>query len=226
MAGVSVPPRLGLASGSGMSVTTCDGGAGGNTNGSPGGASSAGVFGLRSGMSMFETAANEPGGGGALGSGGVIGTEVMVGFRSGGGTLSASCAVGFWSGRGTVPVTVVVSDAVSGAGQRRAQAQVVAAPRATGAAGFWTRVGLRSGRGGGTSTLTVLVARADLAATDFALATAGARHAIQTSNGKICARMRFISSVGFRLRSCSQDVPRAGEPRRRRHCNVPDLNNV
>jgi hypothetical protein len=26
--------------------------------------------------------------------------------------------------------------------------------------------------------------------------------------------MRFISSIGFRLRSCSQDVPRAGEPRR------------
>ena len=37
-----------------MSVTTC-GGDGGNANGSPGGASSAGVFGLRSGMSMFET---------------------------------------------------------------------------------------------------------------------------------------------------------------------------
>ena len=85
MAGVSAPPRLGLASGSGMSVTTCDGGDGGNANGSPGGASSAGVFGFRSGTSMFETAANEPGGGGAFGSGGVIGTEVMVGFRSGAG---------------------------------------------------------------------------------------------------------------------------------------------
>ena len=74
--------------------------------------------------------------------------------------------------------------------------------------------GLRSGREGGTTA--ALAARAGFAAASaaiFATATAEATHANE-ANSKTCARMRFISSIGFRLRSCSQDVPRAGEPRR------------
>jgi len=63
-----------------MSLTTFGGGGAGNTNGKPGGANSAGAFGLRSGSRTFVTAANDPGGGGALGPDGVIGTEVVIGF--------------------------------------------------------------------------------------------------------------------------------------------------
>jgi hypothetical protein len=66
-----------------MSLTTFGGGGGGgagNTNGKPGGANSAGAFGLRSGTSTFVTAANDPGGGGALDAGVVIGTEVVFGL--------------------------------------------------------------------------------------------------------------------------------------------------
>src|SRR5687768_12574861 len=58
----------------------------------------------------------------------------------------------------------------------------------------------------GALALTALagVARTGLAATErccFASARPGARHATEMSNGKTCARMRFISSIGFRLRS-------------------------
>ena len=50
-----------------------------------------------------------------------------------------------------------------------------------------------------------------------AAAMLGAQHAKMTRNDKACALKRFISSVGTGLRSWffgSQDVPRAGEPRR------------
>src|SRR5512144_1346244 len=89
------------------------------------------------------------------------------------------------------------------------------------------RFGLRSGRGGGpaASTLTLAAAvRLVLAGKCRALAVAiaGAKHANSTSNDKACALKRFISSNGTRYDpgKGGQDVPRAGEPRRRGHCIV------
>ncbi len=55
---------------------------------------------------------------------------------------------------------------------------------------------------------------------DFATAIAGAKHANSTSNDRACAVKRFISSngTGYDPGKAGQDVPRAGEPRRRGHC--------
>jgi hypothetical protein len=146
---------------------------------------------------------------------GVMGTDVVgfrsgrasvpvtvVGFRSGRGRVSAT-VVGFRSGTGSVPVTIGAS--AVGAADREAVG--VAGTAATGAAG---RCGLRSGKVGGST------GGAEGAWRDFATAIGGARHARSTSNGKACARMRFISSIGtgYDPASSSQDVPRAGEPRR------------
>jgi hypothetical protein len=47
---------------------------------------------------------------------GVIGTEVVAGFRSGIGTSVTACGAWFRSGRGTAPVTVVTSAGTAGTG--------------------------------------------------------------------------------------------------------------
>ena len=67
------------------------------------------------------------------------------------------------------------------------------------------RLGLGLGLDGRLAFAGVLTvaARTDFAAGErwvFASASAGGRRATETSNGKMCARMRFISSIGFRLR--------------------------
>ena len=219
MAKGSAAVRLGLASGGGMSVTTCGGGEAEGAGATDGGvASRVGVCGLCSGRGTTEVAfaMSDCGVTVATGAaaGGVIATE-DEGLRSGRGSASAGVAAGFRSGLGTVPVSIVASDAIEGEGSGAAGMSCAAScgPAAAGAAGVVSLNGLRSGREGGTCTLA---ARAGFAAAErgvFATTTAGARHANE-ANSKTCARMRFISSIGFRLRSCSQDVPRAGEPRR------------
>ena len=96
------------------------------------------------------------------------------------------------------------------------------------------RLGLRSGSGGGTAAsffATAGAARLAFAGAwwrDFATAIAGAKHAKSTSNDRACAVKRFISSngTGYNPGKAGQDVPRAGEPRRRGHCIVPRFNNV
>ena len=175
-----------------------------------------GVCGLCSGRGTTEVdfAMSDCGATAAWGTaaGGVIATE-DEGLRSGRGSPSTGGAAGLRSGLGTVPVSIVASDAIEGEGSGAAGTSCAASCPAAGAVGVVSLNGLRSGREGGTCTLA---ARAGLAAAErgvFATATAGARHANE-ANSKTCARMRFISSIGFRLRSCSQDVPRAGEPRR------------
>jgi hypothetical protein len=155
---------------------------------------------------------------------GVIGTEVVAGLRSGRGISVTLCGAGFRSGSETVPVTVVTSTGVVGtgpdelsgaagvscaaAGEGEASGAGVAS--ATGAA---ARSGLRSGSDGAASALTTAgrVGFAPVAARrkGFASALAAAIHATDTSNGKMCARMRFISSIGYRLRSC---VWQSGRP--------------
>src|SRR3990170_8632163 len=99
----------GLGSGTGMSVTTCGAGDGGTGN--EGGARSEGAFGLRSGRATVETAAAIWDAGVTVGvtGDGVIGTDVVIGLRSGRGRLSASATTGLGSGRGIVLVSVVVS---------------------------------------------------------------------------------------------------------------------
>ena len=86
--------------------------------------------------------------------------------------------------------------------------------------------GLRSGSPGATAAFStcvlVLAGALDLAAARtgcsagerwvFASASAGGRRATETSNGKMCARMRFISSIGYRLRSCEKQVRTSPEP--------------
>lgn len=230
MANGSAAVRLGLGSGGGMSVTTCGGGEAEDEGGTgiDGGASRAGPFGLRSGSGTTEVAAAKSVCGvtvcTGVSAGGVVATE-DEGLRSGMGRASAGVAVGFRSGVATVPVSIVASDAGEGEGSGVGGVSCAAAcvgsvscvaagaGSATGAAGVVALNGLRSGREGGTCALAARAGFADGERGDFATATAEATHAKQ-ANSKMCARMRFISSIGFRLRSCSQDVPRAGEPRR------------
>jgi hypothetical protein len=45
----------------------------------------------------------------------------------------------------------------------------------------------------------------------LATATAEATH-VNEANSKMCARMRFISSIGYRLRSCEKQVRTSPEP--------------
>jgi hypothetical protein len=75
------------------------------------------------------------------------------------------------------------------------------------------RAGLRSGSGIGS---------------DFAAATPGATHVNATRTGKVCARKRFISSIGtgYDLRLSGQDVPRPGSRDDKGHDSVPKLNTV
>ncbi len=76
----SVPVRAGLASGSGMSITTC--GAGAFGSGKEGGASNDGGFELRSGRETSETVSPARIFVTALEAEGVIGTEVVAASRS------------------------------------------------------------------------------------------------------------------------------------------------
>ena len=155
-------------------------------------------------------------------------SEVVAGWRSASG------------GASTFIVVPVVAASAVGAGVVSA-GEDEAASGAAGAASDAALRGLRSGNPGAIASCFAgrLCAAACLAGATcaclaaaeccvLASAVAGARHVTRSSNGKMCAKMRFISSIGYRLRSCyaSQDVPRAGEPRRRRQCTVPELNNV
>ena len=225
--------RLGLGSGGGMSVTTCDGADGDGATGGEGGASSAVTTGLRSGRGTTEDAvATSDCGVTVCGMGAVIGAGVD-GFRSGSGSVSLAVVAGFRSGSGAAPVTArePVADAgadwgeASGASWGGACSPAVCAGEvscagaasATGAPPGATaaRSGLRSGRDGWISGFAAFAVCAGFAVTcvrDLAIASAGARHARKTSNSKMRARMRFISSIGYRLRSCVLAVRTSPEP--------------
>src|SRR5262245_43974513 len=136
---------------------------------------------------------------------------------------------------------------MSGAAEGAGEAPAASCASAAGVAGDAALSGLRSGSPGatlafwtGVLTLTgnlalvgalTVAARTDFAAGErwvFASASTEGRRATEMSNGKMRALMRFISSIGFPVTTWlrGQDVPRAGEPRRRRHYNLPELNNV
>src|SRR5262245_13933152 len=140
---------------------------------------------------------------------------------------------------------------MSGAAEGAGEAPAASCASAAGVAGDAALSGLRSGSPGATLafwtgvldlvlTLTgnlawvgalTVAARTDFAAGKrwvFASASTEGRRATEMSNGKMRALMRFISSIGFPVTTWlrGQDVPRAGEPRRRRHYNLPELNNV
>ena len=118
MAKGSAAVRLGLASGGGMSVTTCGGGEAAGAGAADGGvASRVGVCGLCSGRGTTEVdfAMSDCGVTAAKGTaaGGVIATE-DEGLRSGRGSASPGVAAGFRSGLGTAPVSTVASEAIDG----------------------------------------------------------------------------------------------------------------
>ena len=210
-----------------MSVTTCGAGEEEGGTGGGGGPSRDNPFGLRSGtdIPVLDLATSVCGGTGGVGfsTGGVIATELDAGLRSGGEGTSTAMVSGFRSGVGMAPVLVAVSAAGDGEGAGGVACSAVCvvgvsgagACSATGEACVAARSGLRSGRVGFTSALaTTFDARAGLAAVergDFATATAEATHANE-ANSKMCARMRFISSIGYRLRSCEKQVRTSPEP--------------
>src|SRR5262245_9793655 len=94
----------------------------------------------------------------------------------------------------------------------------------------WTLVLTLTGEFALVGALTVAARTAFTAGERWVVASASSegRRATETRNGKMRALMRFISAIGLPVTTWlrGQDVPRAGEARRRRHYNLPELNNV
>jgi hypothetical protein len=204
-----VPDRLGLASGRGISVAVCDSGEGAVGPAKEATPTVEGGIGLWSGSGTLDTVVSVVPLATALAVVSVVATEGVAGLRSG---------VGVASPLGVVPVV-----AASAAGAEEASDgldEAASGAPAAGAASDAALSGLRSGNPGAIASCFAGAARlraaaclaellgaacACLAAAEccvLASAVAGARHMTMSSNGKMCAKMRFISSIGYRLRSC------------------------